>query len=153
MILIPLQFAQAQEQAKRRVPVLVELFTSEGCSSCPPADDLLARLDQKQVLEGIEVIPLGLHVDYWDFLGWHDPFSSSDHTRRQKHYARNIGFGRSYTPQMVADGRIQWVGSNLHQSMKAIRKAGSSVKPPVPPKNSNCEEFWNKSAFLVVSVL
>src|SRR5216684_6783440 len=88
-------------------PVVVELFTSQGCSSCPPADALLGELAKKG-----EVVALGFHISYWDSLGWKDPLSSPSSTERQKAYARRLGDGRVYTPQMVVDGTSQMVGSD-----------------------------------------
>ena len=87
-------------------PVVVELFTSQGCSSCPPADALLAELGGRE-----DVIPLALHVDYWDYIGWKDIFAAPKHTKRQRGYARAGGWKMIYTPQMVIMGEDDVVGS------------------------------------------
>jgi hypothetical protein len=99
-------------------PTVVELFTSEGCSSCPPADALLAELAGRP-----DVLALSFHVDYWDRLGWKDPFSSSDATRRQHGYAKLLGLATVYTPQIVVDGRWQAVGSDRAEVEQALGSA------------------------------
>ena len=99
-------------------PIVVELFTSEGCSSCPPADALLAELSGRP-----DVLALSFHVDYWDRLGWKDPFSSPDATRRQHGYAELLGLATVYTPQMVVDGRWQAVGSDRGEVEQALGSA------------------------------
>ena len=111
-----------------RVPVLVELFTSEGCSSCPSADDLLRRLVQEQPVAGVEIIALSEHVDYWDHQGWKDPFSSSRFTARQDQYAPHFDGNGMYTPQAVVDGRFQMVGSDGPKLRDAILSAAKAPK-------------------------
>jgi hypothetical protein len=106
-----------------RVPVMVELFTSEGCSSCPPADALLIDLDLRQPVAGAEVVALGEHVDYWNELGWKDRFSSTDYTQRQGRYATHFHLGSVYTPQMVINGRTEFVGNDASRAEKAIAGA------------------------------
>ncbi len=113
--------------AAERTPVLVELFTSQGCSSCPPADTLLRTLAE-QPIEGVEVIPLSWHVDYWNRLGWTDPYSSETATARQQAYARNLNSRGLYTPQMIVDGRAEFVGSDRSRAYDAIRAAGDRKK-------------------------
>ena len=100
--------------------VVVELFTSEGCSSCPPADALLQSLVDAQPIDGAQIIGLGHHVDYWDRLGWRDKFSSGASTARQQRYARTFNVDSIYTPQMVVDGRDEFVGSNRSAAWQAI---------------------------------
>jgi len=111
----------------RPVPVIVELFTSEGCSSCPPADRLLARLDQTQPVAGAQVIALEEHVDYWNQLGWMDPFSSAQYRARQNDYAIASHAKDIFTPQMVVNGQAAFVGSD---SNRAYREIGAAAAEP-----------------------
>ena len=112
----------------RKTPVLVELFTSEGCSSCPPADRVLSQLEKEQTNPDVEIITLALHVDYWNYLGWKDEFSSKSFSERQSGYAERFKLDSIYTPQMVVDGQTQFVGSNLGTAQKAISEAAKTSK-------------------------
>ena len=107
-------------------PVVVELFTSQGCSSCPPADALLGKLARRD-----DVIALGFHISYWDGLAWKDPFSSQSSTDRQRAYSRLFHQGQVYTPQMVVDGAREMVGSDRQEVLAAVGDARPEVVAPV----------------------
>ena len=111
----------ARRPGEKAGAVLVELFTSQGCSSCPPADRLLPLLPG--AVDGVEVLPLAFHDDYWDDLGWRDPFSSAAWSERQRRYAPAVSDGRVYTPQMVVQGRADLNGADRSGAIDAIRRA------------------------------
>jgi hypothetical protein len=123
--------AESSQGAVTREPVIVELFTSEGCSSCPPADSLLAELQNRQPLGNAEIIALEEHVTYWDDLGWKDPFSSPAWTTRQYDYASALHNGNPYTPEMVVDGTAEFVGSRGGTAREEIEKAAGTRKAKV----------------------
>src|SRR5262245_15836212 len=108
------------------VAVLVELFTAEGCSTCPPADKLLDAMIASQPASGVLIVGLGEHVDYWDRLGWKDRFSSAAFTRRQQLYADRFKSENVYTPQMVVDGQTAFVGSEVDAARRAIERASTT---------------------------
>ena len=125
LLLLWLALASAPAQAGER-PIVVELFTSEGCSSCPPADALLAELARRP-----DVLALSFHVDYWDRLGWKDPFSSREATDRQNRYAKLLALHTVYTPQIVVDGWWEAVGSDRADVERALELARRN--PPEVP--------------------
>lgn len=108
---------------------VVELFTSEGCSSCPPADELLGRITQHAQKQGFRVYPLSFHVDYWNYLGWKDPFSDPAYTRRQRQYGQAMALSSIYTPQMIVNGTDQFVGHRQDTADKIIEKALNTSVP------------------------
>lgn len=113
-----------------RPAVVVELFTSQGCSSCPPADAVFGRLPA--TASGVDVIPLAFHVDYWDHLGWRDPLSRRDWTSRQRRYAAAFGLRSMYTPQAIINGRTECVGSDDRRLRALIGAANSGdTKAPI----------------------
>jgi hypothetical protein len=127
----------AASVAGEKHPVLVELFTSEGCSSCPPADRALALLERQQPVSSADTITLEFHVDYWDGPGWKDPFSSALFTQRQEQYAAAFRLDADYTPQMIVDGQKEFVGSELGKATSTIEKLAGAAKGKIVAKASS----------------
>lgn len=128
-IVVPIASTRRAKAASNgpRTLVLVELFTSEGCSDCPPADALLSGLSRRQPVDGAQVIALEFHVDYWNDQGWNDRFSSHQFTERQESYDRAMGH-ITYTPEMIVDGRRSFVGSDASEARSTIRSATGDLK-------------------------
>ncbi|WP_435530906.1 DUF1223 domain-containing protein [Pseudotabrizicola alkalilacus] len=105
-------------------PVVVELYTSQGCSSCPPADEFMVELVKRP-----DVIALSLHVDYWDYIGWSDTFASPQYTQRQKAYAKAVGSRMIYTPQMIVGGLDRVQGNDPAQVDEAVRRHQAQISP------------------------
>ena len=118
-------YLRTETVALPRPPIVLELFTSEGCSSCPPADDLLRSIEAKGEVDGIPVVVLGEHVEYWDHDGWRDSFSSSQATLRQNTYKAQLHFASEFTPQVIVNGQFSALGSDLEALRAAIRQAAA----------------------------
>jgi hypothetical protein len=125
-LLLLASVAGPRARAAEPTPVIVELFTSEGCSSCPPADQLLSDLVRTQPVKDALVIPLSEHVDYWDHLGWKDVFSNPECSKRQRQYSAWLGTEQVYTPQVVINGKAECVGSNESDLNEKIQHALST---------------------------
>ena len=135
-----------QTKASFQPVAVIELFTSQGCSSCPSADHLLAQTIKEAKKDGRQIFALSFHVDYWNRLGWADPFSAKEYSQRQGAYATQLKLSSAYTPQMVVNGSREFVGSDEHDlknalnnSLNAMPVAGFkllavSVKNNAPPK-------------------
>jgi len=142
-------FPSSEENGPRRF-VIAELFTSEGCSSCPPAEALLKHLSEEQPIDGVQVIALEEHVDYWNHLGWTDPFSSRQFSERQEQYASTFHNDGVYTPQLIIDGSGEVVGSRSREAEEVIRRAASLPKASITLKEMS--EGKNGEATFQVSV-
>jgi hypothetical protein len=120
-----------QTNSDKKAFVLLELYTSEGCPTCPPADANLAFLEKEQPFVQAEIITLALHVDYWNSLSWKDQYSSPMFSRRQQIYSLALKTGSNYTPQMIVDGQTQFVGTNMARAHKAILEAAKIQKATI----------------------
>jgi hypothetical protein len=120
--------AQAPADANRTL-VLAELFTSEGCNSCPPADRILEVLSKEQPVDGVYVVAMSEHVTYWDHQGWKDPFGSQRFTERQNMYGDRLRLSGVYTPQLVIDGTVELIGSDTAKLQRALADAAAKPKP------------------------
>ena len=118
--------AQSEKPAQ---PIVIELFTSEGCSSCPPADALLGQLSRQRTGHAVELVLLGEHVEYWNGQGWNDRFSAPVFTQRQYDYVRDLHLETAFTPQVVVDGHLQASGGNANAITHLIAEAAQTTKP------------------------
>ena len=143
-------FGGNQGAVAQNSPIIIELFTSEGCSSCPPADKIFAKWADKP-----NIIAIGYHVDYWDRLGWRDKFSSPIYTQRQKNYAQKRNSNSIFTPELIVNGEKSVVASNESQVSQAISSAtpmplklslntdNKSLKLLITPNNNVAKDSWN----------
>jgi len=131
--------AQSAQSGQAPTPVLVELFTSEGCASCPPADALLEKLDA-QPFPNMQIIALSEHVDYWNHDGWTDPYSSHANTARQESYGRLFNLESVYTPQMIVDGAKEFVGNDPKETQRVFTEAATEAMIPVRITNARLED-------------
>lgn len=138
------------QDSELRNPILIELFTSEGCSSCPPADALLQKLDRLQPVHGAQLIVLSEHVDYWNHIGWKDPYSSHSYSERQSRYASRFELDSDYTPQMVVDGQRQFVGSDTRAADQALIEAAKLPKVHVVVSDVSVDAEHNVRAHVEV---
>lgn len=125
----PVIIRKSEETGMKGFAVL-ELFTSEGCSSCPPADRLLRDLIEDSQEKDLDIYALSFHVDYWNRLGWKDPYSSSAYSERQRNYARSLQ-SNVYTPQLIVNGTEEFVGSNRAKAAMAIKQALNSPQKEI----------------------
>lgn len=128
-VLVALSTASNIANASNKAPVVVELFTSQGCESCPPAEAFLKELGQRN-----DIITLEYHIDYWDYIGWKDPFADPAYTQRQRDYAAVMGGRYVYTPQMVFNGKTHEVGSkksNVNKEIASQQNQANSVFPNI----------------------
>lgn len=133
----------SQSTSDKKGFALLELYTSEGCSSCPPADELLGKIQNE--LRDKNVYVLSYHVDYWDKQGWKDIFSNADYTKRQYDYARYMGKDPIYTPQVIINGKIDYIGSQETSLRNGIKSALSKSAST----NLSLEATQNASALAV----
>lgn len=161
------QIPASADIAKTDAPVVVELFTSEGCSSCPPADELMSRLMHSNILTGKSVFFIGEHVDYWNYLGWPDSFSTPGFSARQSGYAKELRQSSVYTPEMIVDGSAGFLGSDENTAIKVISAAALEPKAKLTTDRDTSSEstqlvlnikdipayYANRKAHLLVAVV
>ncbi|MBA3601016.1 MAG: DUF1223 domain-containing protein [Acidobacteria bacterium] len=123
--------AKSPTNPDKKAFVLLELYTSEGCPTCPPADANLAFLEKEQPFVQAEIVTLALHVDYWNSLAWKDRYSSPMFSRRQQIYSQALKTGSNYTPQMIVDGQTQFIGNNMAKTHKTILEAAKIQKATI----------------------
>lgn len=155
---------QEQNATERPSAVLVELFTSEGCSDCPPADELLRQVNGRKTAGGQLIVGISEHVSYWNGLGWKDPFSADLYTNRQNEYGTRFGLGSVYTPQMVVNGREQFVGSDgralqaalateSQRKQISLRIDSAQIKDNAVAFSYTASDFPAKGSLQLVAVL